>query len=244
MRRTGHGFIVAAALAFSVPVLAQKPAGAPANATAQCTDGTFSTAHTEKGACSKHGGVKTWFGAAATAAPAKGETKKETAKEAAASKKAAPKEPGTPASSPSASAGTAPAGSTGQCSDGTYTKAKTQAGACSKHGGVKTWFAANTPASAATASPKNAPVAAPKNAPSPAAAGTATPAAPAPAPTAAPKPAPTASTPGSSGKAHAGVAPTGAPADATGQCKDGTFTTSKTHSGACSHHGGVAKGFS
>ena len=31
------------------------------------------------------------------------------------------------------------------------------------------------------------------------------------------------------------------PAGATGQCKDGSYTMSKTHSGACSHHGGVAK---
>jgi hypothetical protein len=35
----------------------------------------------------------------------------------------------------------------------------------------------------------------------------------------------------------AGTPPTGA----TGLCKDGTYTTSKTHSGACSHHKGVAK---
>jgi hypothetical protein len=31
------------------------------------------------------------------------------------------------------------------------------------------------------------------------------------------------------------------PAGATAQCKDGTWSMSKTHSGSCSHHGGVAK---
>lgn len=34
---------------------------------------------------------------------------------------------------------------------------------------------------------------------------------------------------------------TSTPAGATGQCKDGTYTKSKSHSGACSKHGGVAK---
>jgi hypothetical protein len=32
----------------------------------------------------------------------------------------------------------------------------------------------------------------------------------------------------------------GGPAGATAKCKDGTFSSSKTHSGSCSHHGGVA----
>jgi hypothetical protein len=40
-----------------------------------------------------------------------------------------------------------------------------------------------------------------------------------------------------------GAASGPAPAGATGQCKDGTYTMSKTHSGSCSHHGGVAKWF-
>ncbi len=33
---------------------------------------------------------------------------------------------------------------------------------------------------------------------------------------------------------------TSVPTGATGKCKDGTYTYAKTHSGACSHHGGVA----
>lgn len=34
-------------------------------------------------------------------------------------------------------------------------------------------------------------------------------------------------------------APGAAPAGATAQCKDGSYSKSKHHSGACSHHGGV-----
>ena len=36
----------------------------------------------------------------------------------------------------------APAGSTGECKDGTYTSAESKRGACSAHGGVKDWYGA------------------------------------------------------------------------------------------------------
>jgi Protein of unknown function (DUF3761) len=73
----------------------------------------------------------------------------------------------------------APAGSTGQCKDGTYTTAPSKQGACRGHQGVKEWFAA----SITTAAPATAAAPA-KAAPAPAAAA-------APAPAAAPTPAKT-----------------------------------------------------
>ena len=59
--------------------------------------------------------------------------------------------------------------------------------------------------------------------------------------TVAPAPKPAAS--GGSATKPAGPSVNASPAGATGQCKDGTYTHSKTHQGACSHHGGVAKWF-
>jgi hypothetical protein len=57
------------------------------------------------------------------------------------------------------------------------------------------------------------------------------------APAAAPPPAP-ANTPAVGGS---GNAPSNDPTGAIAKCKDGTYSHSKQHSGACSQHGGVAQ---
>ncbi len=116
-----------------------------------------------------------------------------------------------PAAAPAAAAGS----SATLCKDGT-TSEKSGRGACSGHGGV----AKHSSRSMST------PAAAPAAAVTPAAA--AAPAAASAAPAAA---ANRTRSEGSAGSSDA--------AGATAKCKDGTYSHSTKHTGACSHHGGV-----
>jgi hypothetical protein len=69
----------------------------------------------------------------------------------------------------------APAGSTGQCKDGSYTAATTKPGACRGHQGIKDWYAPTLPVVTVPAVPANSAPAA-MAAPKPASAGQSRPA--------------------------------------------------------------------
>jgi len=67
MTKRSFGLLIAIFIGSLLAAVAQAPAGA----TGQCKDGTFTTASVKKGACADHRGVKTWFKAnpAAVALP-------------------------------------------------------------------------------------------------------------------------------------------------------------------------------
>ena len=48
----------------------------------------------------------------------------------------------------------APAGATGECKDGSYSKSDSKRGACGKHGGVKEWYEKDRPTEKAAATPE------------------------------------------------------------------------------------------
>ena len=102
MRNMMQALVLAAGVAVAASGFAQAPAGAPAGTTGLCKDGSYYSGATKKGACSKHGGVRDWYGAAEEkAAPAK--------KEAAATSKEAA-EPAKPAATPTKTAAAKPSG--------------------------------------------------------------------------------------------------------------------------------------
>ena len=112
----------------------------PKGATAQCVDGTYSRAQSQQGACSSHGGVKTWYGAEGKTARKVERTEDKAERKIARTEakadrkidrtedKISPRRVGTPATA------------TAKCNDGTYSYAERHQGACSNHGGVAEFY--------------------------------------------------------------------------------------------------------
>jgi hypothetical protein len=117
-----------------------------------------------------------------------------------------------------------PPGATAICVDGTYSYSQTRSGTCSHHGGVSVWLTPSAPATTAAPTATTAPAPTTTAAQGTTAAST------------------TSTTAHATTAAATTTSPISAPpAGVTARCKDGTYSSSQTHSGTCSHHGGVAQ---
>jgi hypothetical protein len=107
----------------------------------------------------------------------------------------------------------APAGTTGQCKDGSFTSAAAKKGACHGHQGVKEWYAADAASTTTTSGKDTASSSSMKKSADKSMAAT---------------------------SSTAAASPTATkPADATGLCNDGTYYTGENKKGACHGHKGV-----
>jgi hypothetical protein len=112
---------IGGALALCPVTVAAQQDSPPANATAECEDGTYSTSRTARGTCSGHGGVFAWL---ATARCIDGSLSLSRTRQ----------------GTCSGHEGIAKWYALGACADGTVSHATTRRGACSGHGGVREWF--------------------------------------------------------------------------------------------------------
>jgi Protein of unknown function (DUF3761) len=176
----------AAGLALGLFVAQPAAQARPDNATARCTDGTYSTASSRREACEGHGGVQTWYADEKMKGAAK-DAKADT-KDAAKSTKSAAKNAGEASKDAAKDVGDRSKNTGKDVAKGTKGVAK---GVAKGTKGVAKDVAKGSKDIAKDVKDDV-------------------------------------------------TRPSSAPADATGRCKDGTYSTDTTRASACANHGGVA----